>query len=158
MEAGARHRPRRAIVQFGTRLAVYATPLRPVFVADAPTYGSGKTMLVELPGLACTGDDPPLVVALDDLTGDEMQKRIETALLSGTADLIIDNASGDLGQMKFLAGDVTARRVAIRLFFTQLGIHVDNAFAVSISANNAHVSNDMVRRTLRARIKPAQAR
>jgi hypothetical protein len=139
---------------FMTRLTVYATPTRPMYLSDAAAYGSGKTMQAELPEIMATGDDPPLLNLATETRNsvEEVEKQLSMMFLAGTGHIVCDNARGDLGRYGTLVTLGTAHRLAVRIFKTQNKVEVDNTFMVSISGNNCETPIEIGRRFVRARI------
>lgn len=67
----------------------------PLFVVDANTRGSGKTLLAELASIIITGQDfARMTNPRDD---EEIRKRITAIALRGDPLVLIDNVAGDLG-------------------------------------------------------------
>jgi hypothetical protein len=152
-----------AISMFLSAVTVRATRTRPAYLADAPVFGSGKTILAELAALMMFGIDPPLISLADMRGGDELDKQLDSALLRGMGAIVFDNARGDLTKFGKLATLLTGSSVSVRLFHTQTELDIENDFLITVSGNNATTSGDMVRRFLRARIdtkleRPDQAR
>jgi hypothetical protein len=147
-----------ALSMFLTAVAVHATRTRPGYLADAPTFGSGKTMLTELPPMMATGIDPVLLVMPDKERGgtEELDKQLDSALLASAGYVIFDNVRGDLERFVRLAALLTAARLGVRIFHTQTLVPIDNNFLVQINGNNCSASADMARRLLRSRIDTQQ--
>lgn len=71
----------------------------PLFVIDANTRGSGKSLLAELASIIVTGQDfARMANARDD---EEIRKRITAIALRGDPIVLIDNVAGDLGSPSF---------------------------------------------------------
>jgi hypothetical protein len=141
-----------ALSSFLTIVAVHATRTRPGYISDATIFGSGKTMLAELPAIMTTGDDPALIPMTDGDDTEEFNKQLDTALLGGRGYIIFDNAEGDIARFTRLKALQTSGRLSVRLFKTQSDTEIDNTFMVSISGNQLESSGDSARRNLRARI------
>ena len=84
-----------AVSMFLSAVTVHATRTRPAYLADAPVFGSGKTILAELPALMLFGIDPPLISLADEHGGEELDKQLDSALLRGMGCIVFDNARGD---------------------------------------------------------------
>jgi len=71
----------------------------PLFVIDANTRGSGKTLLAELASIIVTGQDFARMTSPRD--DEEIRKRITAIALRGDPVVLIDNVAGDLGSPSF---------------------------------------------------------
>jgi hypothetical protein len=67
----------------------------PLFLFDAATAGSGKTLLTKVIGLVATGREPAVSGLSDD--NEEMRKTITAIALEGERMVLLDNASGAFG-------------------------------------------------------------
>ena len=141
-----------AVSMFLTGVSVHATRTRPAYLADAPTFGSGKTLLIELPSLMMLGTDPPLISLADEHGREERDKALDAMLLRGTGCIVFDNAKGDLARFGKLIVLLSGTVVPVRLFHTQKLVDIDNNVLVTLSGNNTSTSEDMARRILRSRI------
>jgi putative DNA primase/helicase len=134
-----------------TALTVSATRTRPMFLADAPVWGSGKTKLACLPAALVTGEWPPFI-SVNKRLGDEFDKQLDAALLSGMGFIVIDNLTGDLARLVRLTTLVTSASLEVRVFHTQQFVHAPYRQVITISGNNAETGEDTGQRVLRARI------
>lgn len=71
----------------------------PLFVIDANTRGSGKTLLAEIFSQAVTGGDFARLAPCHD--DDEFRKRITAIAMRGDPLILLDNVHGDLGGPSF---------------------------------------------------------
>ena len=147
-----------AISMFVSMAAVQATKTRPAYLSDAPNFGSGKTMLVELPVIAHIGDDPALISATENDHIEELTKQLDSLLLSAMGYVILDNVEGDIARIGKLKVLLTASKIGVRLFHTQRVVEIDNNFLTLLSGNNAITGADAARRILRARIETGEER
>jgi hypothetical protein len=67
----------------------------PLFLFDAPTAGSGKTLLARLVGLISTGREPPISELSTE--AEEVRKSIGAIVMEGDRLVVLDNASGTFG-------------------------------------------------------------
>lgn len=125
----------------------------PVHLIEAASQGSGKTLLGQVLVMGATGRLP----AMRSLGGEEEERRkaLMTALLSGRQVVFFDNVSMRIASPS-LEGAVTASSWTDRI----LGATAERTVPVKsvwvFTTNNAQMSDDMLRRTIRIRIvKPA---
>ncbi len=128
----------------------------PGFLVEAPTPGSGKSLLAELAGTVALGSPPaPTPLARQE---EERRKALLSALASGRPMVLLDNVSGGIADPT-LEGILTAYpawtdrdlgRIA------ELTVPAMSVFA--ITGNNATLSTDMARRVCRIRLDPATDR
>lgn len=138
--------------------------LVPMHGFDAPTEGTGKTLLVEATLLLVSGVRPLLVSAPPSRDDAEWDKRIVSALLSGRQFIVWDNVSqNDALDSASLAKLLTADTYGGRL----LGLNKDLELPVRLvsiyTGNNVTLSREMARRVVRTRINahsevPSQGR
>ncbi len=135
-----------------------AFKLAPLTLIDAPIFGAGKTFAAErIAGLSGT---PASVIACTNKSrdsGDEMRKRIETVLLTGQAGVQIldDVPGGELPNVESFRTVLTANegKCQIRVLGEnrQIGVKPDK-FTWVATGNNVRVTEDMVRRSIHARL------
>jgi putative DNA primase/helicase len=88
-----------------------AIDVAPMHVASAPTYGSGKTFLMNTAAAIATGQQCPVTTAGKDEA--EVEKRLDAALIKSQPIIAIDNVNGILFANK-LAQAVEQRLVDVR--------------------------------------------
>ena len=122
----------------------------PLFLIDANTRGSGKTLLADVAGMIFTGSTTPRMSSPND--DDEFRKRITALARSGDAVVLIDNISGTLGCPSFDSA-LTSTRWKDRI----LGTSETAEFPLSIvwiaTGNNVAVVADTSRRTCHIRLE-----
>lgn len=137
------------------RLAFKLTPLT---LIDAPVFGAGKTFAAErIAGLNGTA---PLAIACTNKSrdsGDEMRKRIETECITGQAGFKIldDVPGGELPNVESFRTMLTSNsaKCSIRVLGESRAVEVSPAkFTWIATGNNVRVSEDMVRRSVHARL------
>jgi hypothetical protein len=87
-EAGKAHTLCLLLEPFLQRVVGNVTPL---YLVDAPTRGTGKGLLTEVTAFIVTGRTAPVMVLPNE--GDELEKRVTSALLEGTTHLLLDNVT-----------------------------------------------------------------
>ncbi len=126
-------------------------PTCPGFGFDAPTAGSGKTLLAQCIGWLSTGQNVAIMPpARDD---DEMRKRLFAGLSSGTRVLLWDNLREPLGGAS-LDAFLTSSSFADRILGKSETSTLPNKALFLCSGNNIVLSGDTYRRVLLCRIDP----
>ena len=124
----------------------------PIYLMDAPTPGSGKTLLAKMMSLVIIGKLCALhTVTADD--NDEIRKKITTVLGQNSEMLVLDNLSGKLNSSA-LASLVTHTTWTDRILGTNNQITIENKAVMIITSNNLIISEEMGRRMARIRIEP----
>ena len=121
----------------------------PLYLIDAPTRGTGKTLLSQTIGLIVLGSAPPVMTLVS--TGDEIDKRITASLLEGDVIVVVDNISTRLASDK-LAAVLTTRRYRGRRLGASEMLTVDNDATWVATGNNVEVSDEMARRIMPIRL------
>ncbi|SMY07240.1 bifunctional DNA primase/polymerase [Flavimaricola marinus] len=124
-------------------------PTAPLFAIDAPTAGSGKTLLCEAVGVIASGYKPTIIN--QGKTPEEDEKRLASILMAGDAVLVIDNCERQLGGdtlCSMLTSEVIASRILGKSEMKQVLTNV----LVMATGNNLEVVGDLGRRTLVCRI------
>jgi putative DNA primase/helicase len=126
----------------------------PIFLVTATEPRTGKTYLVFLTTVLATGHIPPSTAGASEDRPDEIEKRIETAALSGRPILHLNNLpNGMVLDSARLAELSTEGFVTIR----KLGRHEEGlcdcrATTAFLNGNNVRVAGDLVLRTLECRL------
>ncbi len=134
-----------------TILTRYAVDCAPVWVFDAPTPGSGKTLLAEIGARIVSGRHLPRMSPSED--DEENRKRITAKAISGDAVCLIDNLVGTFGGPAFDAA-VTAPYWNDRVLGSNREINEPLRIVWAVSGNNITIKGDMQRRALHCRIDP----
>lgn len=126
-------------------------PTAPAFGFDAPTQGSGKSLLCRCVG-ALAGSFKvyaPLPVKDDD----EVRKVLLTVLMESPRAAIFDNMLGllDSGAMGAL---LTSETFSGRVLGTNTSLHAPTSVMVMLNGNNLALAGDMPRRVVTVRIDP----
>jgi hypothetical protein len=123
----------------------------PLFLFDATTAGSGKTLLARLLGLIATGHEPPLAGMPPSSV--ELKKAITAALLQGDAMHVFDNCTATIGN-DVLDMLLTSTNYQDRRLGTNETIVAEARMALVATSNNAAIGADTARRTLTLRLRP----
>jgi hypothetical protein len=135
-----------------------AFKLAPLTLIDAPTFGAGKTFAAER--IAGLGGTAPLAIACTNKSrdsGDEMRKRIETECITGQAGFKIldDVPGGELPNVESFRTILTSNsaKCSVRVLGESRSVEVSpSKFTWIATGNNVRVSEDMVRRSVHARL------
>jgi len=128
----------------------------PHFLVNAPEPRSGKTYLIILITVLATGHIPPSTAGASEDRPDELEKRIETAALSGRPIMHLNNLPNGMNfDSPRLSELGTEGFVTIRI----LGRHEEGlcdcrATTVFLNGNNVRVVGDLVLRTLECSLDP----
>ena len=141
-----------------------AFKLAPLTLIDAPVFGAGKTFAAErIAGLNGTA---PLSIACTNKSrdsGDEMRKRIETECITGQAGFKIldDVPGGELPNVESFRTMLTSNsaKCSVRVLGESRSVEISPAkFTWIATGNNVRVSEDMVRRSVHARLDQDKAK
>jgi len=123
----------------------------PIHLIEAPTPGSGKSLLAELISIIALGGSPGCTT----LTSNEEENRKKlTALLSrGSSVISIDNLQGGLWSAQ-VAAAITAEIWEDRILGQTRMVTFQNRALWMVSANNPKLSMEIARRCIRIRIDP----
>jgi hypothetical protein len=121
----------------------------PLHAFDAPTAGTGKSLLAELVGLLATGARPPALS--QGKTAEEDEKRLSTVLFAGDPVIHVDNCeravSGD-----FLCSMLTQEVVQARILGLSERRVLPSTSLVLASGNNLVLAGDASRRAVICRL------
>jgi hypothetical protein len=123
--------------------------LCPMFVVDANIQGSGKTKLVDLISLVCSGR--VLAKMANTTDDDEMRKRLLAVALEGTNCVLLDNVRGALGTPS-LESALTAGVVKERVLGENRTAQAPLRACWFAGGNNIEYEGDLVRRVLQVRL------
>jgi hypothetical protein len=127
----------------------------PLHAFDAPTAGTGKSLLAEIPGLLATGIKPPSMS--QGKTPEEDEKRLSTILHAGDAVILIDNCeraiSGD-----FLCSMLTQETVQARILGESERRILPCTALVLTTGNNLVFAGDVSRRVVVCRVDSKEER
>jgi hypothetical protein len=123
----------------------------PLFLLDATTAGSGKSMLARLLSLIARGAEPPLAGMPQHSA--ELKKAMTAALDRGDDLHVFDNCVGMIGN-DVLDLLLTTTNFQDRRLGTNETIVAENRIMLVATSNNACVGADTARRTLTLRLRP----
>ena len=135
-----------------TRLTVTTAPMHAM---DAPVYGSGKSMLVDVASIIATGHSAP-VTAFGGNTV-ELDKRLTALLLEGHEIISLDNLTQELNS-DLLCQMLTQTTCNVRILGKTENIVVPSTAALFCTGNNVSIIADLTRRVLISRIDPGVER
>ena len=126
------------------------TAAAPLHGFTAPSAGTGKSLLVDLISILLTGTRAPVIAF--GKNDEELEKRIETALIVGDAIISLDNVNRDLTS-DVLSQALTQQQLKIRILGRNDRHGIVPATATFFATgNNLTVGGDLPRRTLLSRL------
>jgi hypothetical protein len=146
-EAERAHAVALLLLPFARDLIKGATPLH---IIEAPTGGSGKTLLADVLAYASTLSPSMMTEGRDE---DEWRKRLTAMLRSDPSYLIIDNVRGRLESAQLsslLTTNIWQDRILGESTVMKFRVHC----AFVATANNPAFSSEMMRRSVRVRLDP----
>lgn len=142
-DADARSVALSAILSGLVRASLGAIPLH---AFDAPTAGTGKTLLAETAAIIVTGNEPASFSQGKEEGEDE--KRIGAALRAGDACFLIDNCERAVGG-DTLCSVISQRQVSIRILGRSEKVELPCDVLVMATGNGLQIHGDMARRTVK---------
>jgi putative DNA primase/helicase len=134
-----------------TRLARVGIATAPLHAFDAPTAGSGKSMIVDIASVLATGERA--VVFAQGATLEEFEKRLSVQLMTGRQIIAIDNITNELDG-DLLNQFLTQEQVDLRVLGESRKITVRCSAVTTATGNNLKLVGDLTRRALIARLDP----
>lgn len=138
-----------ALAALLTSLVRLSLRTAPLHVYDAPTAGTGKSMLAEMTGLLATGVSPPALS--QGKSEEEDEKRLSTIMFAGDPVIHLDNCerpiSGD-----FLCSMLTQEVVQARILGHSERRVLPSTALVLASGNNIVLAGDTSRRAVMCRL------
>ena len=130
-----------------TALVRRSLPTAPLHGFNAPTAGTGKSMLVDLVSVIATGRPAPVIA--QGKSEEEMQKRLGAALIAGDVLIAIDNCEEPLGG-ELLCQTMTQTSLKVRILGKSVNAEVPSNAAIFATGNNLTFEGDITRGALRA--------
>ena len=130
-----------------TTLIRRSLPTAPLHGFNAPTAGTGKSMLVDLASIIATSRPAPVIA--QGKSEEEMEKRLGAALIAGDVMIAIDNCEEPLGG-ELLCQAMTQTSLKVRILGTSLNAEVPSNATMFATGNNLTLAGDMTRRAIRA--------
>lgn len=124
-------------------------PSAPLFAIDAPTAGTGKSLMAETIGIIATGHKPAMLS--QGANADEDQKRLSSVLMAGDQVIVIDNCDRPI-HGDFLCSMLTQERVRPRVLGKSEMRTLPTRCLVVATGNNLVLSGDVTRRALTCRL------
>jgi hypothetical protein len=125
----------------------------PLFLFDATTPGSGKTLLANLVSLVALGRPCALMSQPERSDGEETRKRITSLLLGGDTLACLDNLTAPLGDGA-LDVALTGAIWADRTLGSNREIKIPMRLVFLATGNNVQLRGDAARRVVRCRLAP----
>ena len=145
-------------VDRGTYLAALLTacvraslPAAPGFALDAPTPGTGKTLLARVLGALATGEAPPILSPVPSKNEEETRKRLFALVREGERIVIWDNVNEPVGNPA-LDSFLTAPTFTDRVLGVSEMASLPNRALFVVTGNNVRFMGDTCRRILKARL------
>lgn len=132
-------------------------PTAPAFGFDAPTQGSGKTLLAKCVSGIAQGERAAIWPHIGGRDDEETRKRLMTILLSSSRAVVWDNVLGVFDSAA-LAGVLTSTTYNDRILGKTGASSVPNKALWLFTGNNLTLAGDMPRRVLKCRIDPESER
>jgi hypothetical protein len=123
----------------------------PLHALSSPKQGTGKTMLADIIGMIATGHLPPAFSPGN--TTEELDKRFEAAMLTGSGVMLIDNIIRPL-ESEAISSALTHDEYTVRVLGQSRNVTVPADVLVLATGNNLVLCGDLQRRTIEARIDP----
>jgi hypothetical protein len=132
-----------ALAGFMTVLDRCARPA-PLFTVKAPSTRTGKSLLVNLAGILMDGTT---VAGISQAKDEELEKRINSALVADNGLIAIDNINRELSS-DLMCQAITEARVSVRLLgFTQQK-EVQTTAVFFVNGNNIRLAKDLSSREM----------
>jgi putative DNA primase/helicase len=140
------------LLPFVRRMISGSTPLH---LVEAPTPGTGKTLMVRVAMSISQGDR--LASQAETRSDEELRKRLTSVLSAGESVVFIDNLAGEL-QSGVLANAITSSVWSDRLLGVSRIVVFRNRLVWIMTANNPGLSQEMARRAVRIRVVSVEER
>jgi hypothetical protein len=148
----------RSVATAGLLTAVMrrAVGLAPMFAISAPSFGSGKSYLVNVFCALSTGRAAPVVTP--GKTEKEFETRLDALLLEGISFIAIDNVEPSQLGVQSLATTLSEREKKCRVLSeSKMPVCSTDVF-ISCTGNNLEIVEDLRRRTLLCELDPEDER
>lgn len=144
-----------AIAALLTALIRRSIKTAPLIAFDAPTAGTGKSLLTEMISIIATGNVPAMVS--QGKNAEEDEKRLSSILTANDLIIVIDNCERPV-EGDFLCSMLTQEVVQARILGKSEMIRLPSNSLVMATGNNMVIAGDMARRVLMCRIDSKQER
>lgn len=126
-------------------------PAAPGFALDAPTPGTGKTLLARVLGALATGEAPPILSPVPSKNEEETRKRLFALVREGERIVIWDNVYEPVGNPA-LDSFLTAPTFTDPVLGVSEMASLPNRALFVVTGNNVRFVGDTCRRILKARL------
>ena len=127
----------------------------PIHLVEAPTPGSGKSLLADLIAIVATGTTSEATTVTKN--EDEARKKLTAILSRGRAVVVIDNVQGGLDSSQ-LASAITTDIWSDRILGKTQMVEFPNKVTWLVTGNNPRLTMEIARRCVRIRLEPKQER
>ncbi|MEE4272307.1 MAG: CHC2 zinc finger domain-containing protein [Thermoanaerobaculales bacterium] len=127
----------------------------PIHLVEAPTPGSGKSLLADLVAIVTLGHPSESTTATKN--EDESRKKLTAILSRGQPLVVIDNVNGGLDSAQ-LSAAITAETWSDRLLGKSQMVEFPNRALWMVTGNNPKLSLEIARRCVRIRMEPREER
>lgn len=138
-----------ALAAILTALVRAMFPSAPLFAVDAPTAGTGKSLLSETISIIATGHKPAMMS--QGKSDEENEKRLSSVLMAGDQVIVIDNCERPI-EGDFLCSMLTQEMVQPRILGKSEMRRLPTRCLVIATGNNLVLSGDVTRRALLCRL------
>lgn len=125
----------------------------PIHLIEAPTPGSGKSLLADLISIIARGRACEATTLTRD--ENETRKKLTALLAHGAPIVLVDNVRGELDSAQ-LASALTAEVWTDRILGATRMVEFPNRATWLVTANNPKLSLEIARRSIRIRIEPQE--
>jgi hypothetical protein len=138
-----------------TAVARRALDFAPMHAFDAPTAGTGKSMLVDVISILATGERAGVIRHTGDRN--EFDKTLSSVLMKGVSLVAIDNCEEPLGST-LLNQTLTQPITDCRILGKSETVKVRSNATISATGNNLVIEGDLTRRSIRCRMDAEEER
>lgn len=128
-------------------------PTRPAFAFDAPSKGSGKTLLAQCIAYLIDGREPVITPTNSKQSEEEIKKALFSAVRENKGAYVWDNILGQLDSPSF-AGILTGAVISDRVLGKSQTATAKNNTTFILTGNNLTLAGELPRRILKCRIDP----
>ena len=128
-------------------------PTRPAFAFDAPSKGSGKTLLAQCVAYLIDGQEPVITPTNSKQSEEEIKKALFSAVRENKGAYVWDNIMGQLDSPSF-AGILTGAVISDRVLGKSQTATAKNNTTFILTGNNLTLAGELPRRILKCRIDP----
>src|SRR5262245_29050594 len=135
-------------VMFSALLTAFdrrSMPTAPLHAFSSPVHGTGKSLLVDIISMLTAGQPAPVIA--QGKNEEELEKRLDSALLCSDQIISIDNCQRELTG-DFLNQMLTQQQVKIRLLGYSRHVNTPITSSFFATGNNLIIGNDVTRRVL----------